>query len=555
MRDLAGRGSWEYQDEGILDRTHLRFFTKKGFLKLLGDSQIHCDSVRNLYGEDLQRHAPAGPNRVIRIDRLTIEDVSDEEFEELSALQFLFTGTYQPESKNIETDEAFMDYQTAHELIGEGKIDDGIVAFEHLTKKHPEFGNAYNDLGVLYVQKGDQKKARSHYEEAVRLQPENVTFLKNLADFYAVVEGNTIDALVLYQKVISLQPEDHEALNALGMIATALGVEEEAAKFFSKSLQVDVGDPAVRGLIEEARTDPSLPAISAVKQPSSLQLRRVGSFDEYVAYTAAMLPVFEERKQIEEKLIGKGDSFIVSGNCVICRKKVAFHVDFFAAATDESGRQIPNWRERLICPHCGLINRCRAVIHIVEQMLRPSANTSIFIAEQTTPVYHWLLQRYPKTIGSEFLGSQIPLGSQRPDGIRNEDLTALTFGDGAFDCIMTYDVFEHVPDYQQAFRECCRVLKPGGVLMFTAPFDSNNQHTLIRARHNPDGTLVHLLPPEYHGDPLNRMRGCLCYQVFGWDSVEALKQAGFEDAAAYYYWSQDFGYLGGNQMVLSGDKE
>ncbi len=35
IRDLAFRGKWEYVEAGILDNTHLRFFTKNDFLKLL----------------------------------------------------------------------------------------------------------------------------------------------------------------------------------------------------------------------------------------------------------------------------------------------------------------------------------------------------------------------------------------------------------------------------------------------------------------------------------------------------------------------------------------
>ncbi len=35
VRDLLFRGEWEYQDYGILDRTHFRFFTKKSVVRLL----------------------------------------------------------------------------------------------------------------------------------------------------------------------------------------------------------------------------------------------------------------------------------------------------------------------------------------------------------------------------------------------------------------------------------------------------------------------------------------------------------------------------------------
>jgi hypothetical protein len=34
LYDLGVRGRWEYQDSGILDRTHLRFFTRRSAIEL-----------------------------------------------------------------------------------------------------------------------------------------------------------------------------------------------------------------------------------------------------------------------------------------------------------------------------------------------------------------------------------------------------------------------------------------------------------------------------------------------------------------------------------------
>ena len=36
------RGKWEYQDEGLLDRTHLRFFTLEGLRELFVRARIKC---------------------------------------------------------------------------------------------------------------------------------------------------------------------------------------------------------------------------------------------------------------------------------------------------------------------------------------------------------------------------------------------------------------------------------------------------------------------------------------------------------------------------------
>ncbi len=48
-------------------------------------------------------------------------------------------------------------------------------------------------------------------------------------------------------------------------------------------------------------------------------------------------------------------------------------------------------------------------------------------------------------------------------------ITALPFGDGAFDLVAAFDVIEHVEDDDRAFGELTRVLRPDGLLVFSVP--------------------------------------------------------------------------------------
>jgi SAM-dependent methyltransferase len=115
-----------------------------------------------------------------------------------------------------------------------------------------------------------------------------------------------------------------------------------------------------------------------------------------------------------------------------------------------------------------------------------------------------------------------------------QDVTALTFGDASQDAIVSFDVLEHVPKFGAALREFVRTLRPGGLLIATAPFIALNAHTEVRARHRADGTIEHLKPPEMHGDPLSD--GVLCYYHFGWDLLDRMHDAGFAEAAWHYSW-------------------
>jgi 2-polyprenyl-3-methyl-5-hydroxy-6-metoxy-1,4-benzoquinol methylase len=46
--DLAFRGAWEYRDAGVMDRTHLRFFTRKSCSQMLRDAGFEVEHSRML---------------------------------------------------------------------------------------------------------------------------------------------------------------------------------------------------------------------------------------------------------------------------------------------------------------------------------------------------------------------------------------------------------------------------------------------------------------------------------------------------------------------------
>ncbi len=92
------------------------------------------------------------------------------------------------------------------------------------------------------------------------------------------------------------------------------------------------------------------------------------------------------------------------------------------------------------------------------------------------------------------------------------------------------------------------MLKKGGRMLWTVPFVVSNESNTIRAKIE-GGAIQHILPPEYHGDPVNT-EGCLCFTHFGWEMLEQVSANGFSDAYAIPYGSREFGYLGAGQIVF-----
>lgn len=280
-----------------------------------------------------------------------------------------------------------------------------------------------------------------------------------------------------------------------------------------------------------------------------MKIHRIRSFDEYVRHTSRNNTCIQEHMEFLNKNTPKGkNSFTIPGYSYTAGKQVNFIVDYQHSG---GGGQV-NWRERVCCPETYFNNRMRATFHLFDIEMEPYQGSEIYITEQVTPIYTYFKNKYPSTVGSEFLGERCAFGCVDKSGVRNETLTALSFQDQSFDILISLDVLEHIPDYVLAFKECARVIRAGGKMMWSVPFVANSSANLIRAKIE-NGEIVHILPPEYHGNPLSD-DGILCFQHFGWEMLDQMVDAGFRDAYALCYHSTKFGYLGGEQFMFVASK-
>ena len=230
--------------------------------------------------------------------------------------------------------------------------------------------------------------------------------------------------------------------------------------------------------------------------------------------------------------------------CAVCGAYRALIYDH-----NYAGPGAVNWRERLLCPDCGLNNRQRLALHWAAS--RPTnAEPRIYATEQTTAVAGALRARYRYFIGSEYLGPEWTSGRTNATGIRHEDVTALSLPDQSVDWVLSFDVLEHVPDYRRALCEFQRVLALGGTLLLTMPMALGEASNVVRATVTDAGKILHHMEPEYHGDPVNPDGGILCFYHFGWQILDDLAAAGFLFPRIVLNWSLDYGYLGNEQVLI-----
>ena len=321
----------------------------------------------------------------------------------------------------------------------------------------------------------------------------------------------------------------------------------EGYRFALENYSVDVIKERVRNLL------------FAVKNGWRL-IHNVVELDGWEAFrkhAAQMEHEYERRVLREQALLptDRSDGFRTSGFCCVCGTRTRFLTSFmYSTGNTPDGRPMPNWREHMQCEHCGLVNRVRAALNVLHTYALPEKNGRIYITERLTKTYQWLADRYPMLEGSEYFGATHQPGSM-VDGIRHEDVMNLSFSEGSFDRVLSFDVLKHVPDPDRAFRELFRVLKPGGALIFSVPFSSDSTVDIVRATLEEDGTITHHMPAEYHGNPVDPEGGALCFHYFGWEMLDKLRSVGFRGVRCLAYWSEEQGYLGREQYIFVATKQ
>lgn len=263
---------------------------------------------------------------------------------------------------------------------------------------------------------------------------------------------------------------------------------------------------------------------------------------------------FMESALLLRQQVTIGERFIagkrsVRGYCACCQAMVRFRVK-----TGASFDGVPNLREGMACRRCRMSNRNRLMWHAIGEALGSDADARIALLEAGSPLSQQLARRYPKLIGSEFLGEDHVCGHtymHRGKPLRHESLLSLSYADASLDLIAHNDVLEHVEHYRVALAECCRVLVPGGQLIFTMPFFMFLEKNLLRGRTLGDGTVEHLQPPEYHGDGI-RSQGIYTWHHFGWQLLADLRAAGFSDAQIGLNYDSFAGYVSNHHPQFDG---
>jgi SAM-dependent methyltransferase len=177
----------------------------------------------------------------------------------------------------------------------------------------------------------------------------------------------------------------------------------------------------------------------------------------------------------------------------------------------------PWFRDNLYCLSCegGSIPRERALMLTMKSVV---PNWHKLDIHESSPCPRGVSLRLQREcaghVATQFFPG-VPRGTSR-SGVRCEDLERQTFEDACFDLVVTQDVMEHLFDPAAAYREIWRTLRPGGFHIHTTPIFKDKVSTVRRAERLDDGSIRHLLPAQYHANPIDD-NGSLVTFEYGYD--------------------------------------
>lgn len=192
-----------------------------------------------------------------------------------------------------------------------------------------------------------------------------------------------------------------------------------------------------------------------------------------------------------------------TGYCHCCRLNVTF----------ESHN---SWlRDHFICTKCTSIPRQRAIQYVLDKFFSNYEKSKI---HESSPSSNFISQYCKDYSFSQFF-EDVPL-SEKKNEIECQNLEKLTFDSNIFDIFITQDVMEHVFNPNLAFKEIIRVLKPGGIYIFTCPKHKGLKKSYPRAAKFKNSKIVFYCEPEYHGNPIGDGRSLVTW-YYG-DDFESL---------------------------------
>jgi tetratricopeptide (TPR) repeat protein len=138
--------------------------------------------------------------------------------------------------------EVYTDYEVSSARSGtwhylEGEYDMAIAEFNIAIHSNPEFGDAYNGRGLVYLAMGRLDEALADFDRAIELLPESGDAYNNRGAAY-YHEGDYTRAMADFDMAIQVEPGFAKAHYNRALVHNALGRYAEAIADFDRAIEL-----------------------------------------------------------------------------------------------------------------------------------------------------------------------------------------------------------------------------------------------------------------------------------------------------------------------------
>lgn len=288
-------------------------------------------------------------------------------------------------------------FRKGHELVLHGLLSEAFEVFKTLVLLQPDNALFQNDLGVVCYKLGDPVSAAKYYGNAVALEPDNATYVKNLADLYVVELDRIDDAIYLYLDLLKKYPRDVEMLINIAHICKVVRRDDEARAFCLRALEIEPWNAEARQLLAAQR--------QSIPEPVCSKVRPVEEVIETARNLARQGQFVQAREMLEEALVNNPQNAIIHNDLGV----VAYSLGDLTLAQTSYEQAV------MLDPRNAGFRKNLADLYFVAT---DRSDEAIYI-------YLDLLREYPRDIEVLAGLAQISIAVGRPDEARSFYLRAL----------------------------------------------------------------------------------------------------------------------------------
>lgn len=239
--EMLGNGRWIYQDAGIMDRTHLRFFTAVEMVELFRGAGMRVRTIAplSMMREDA---LPISKDGFIELQKMRIGPLSPAEHRDFLVYQYLVIAEHRDADA----------VQQAQQMLDTKQNDQAFALAQRALDEGEDRAQCLRIMAKSGARLGRVAEAEAWYRESLALREDAETRGEYGLVLFAL--GRCVDARTQLEAAHASLPSHARILSGLGLCDLAAGRGDEAFAHFSASLAQEFdNEAAVEHLVGAAQ--------------------------------------------------------------------------------------------------------------------------------------------------------------------------------------------------------------------------------------------------------------------------------------------------------------